>query len=131
LVDKVSDTFGIEIPLIDLFRWGTDQSTISKITSAIDVGPATVDNITCEQYAFRQEGIDWQIWIQLGDFPLPRKLAIRTLTDDARPLHTATLTWNLAPSYNQAAFTFDPPEGAARIAFRDIGSGATKKTDSK
>jgi hypothetical protein len=131
LVDKVSDTFGIEIPLVDLFRWGTDQSTISKITSAIDVGPATVDNITCEQYAFRQEGIDWQIWIQLGDFPLPRKLAIRTLTDDARPLHTATLTWNLAPSYNQAAFTFDPPEGAQRIAFRDTGSDATKKTDSK
>jgi hypothetical protein len=45
---------------------------------------------TCEHYAFRQEGLDWQIWIQ-GDYPLPRKFVIRTLTDDARPQHTSNL----------------------------------------
>ena len=40
---------------------------------------------TCEQYAFRQDGVDWQIWIQNGDYPLPRKLVITTTTDEARP----------------------------------------------
>jgi hypothetical protein len=128
LVDKVDDNYGIEIPLVDLFKWGTDQSAVKKITSAIEVGPATVDGVTCEQYAFHQEGIDWQIWIQLGDFPLPRKFAIRTLTDEARPLHVATLTWNLAPSYNEAAFIFDPPEGAQRIALRDLNADGTQET---
>lgn len=126
LVDKVYNDYGIEIPLVDLFKWGTDESAIKKITSAFDVGPSTVEGITCEHYAFRQEGLDWQIWIQLGDYPLPRKFVIRTLTDDARPQHTSNLVWNLAPSYNEAAFTFDPPAGAQRIALKDINAGGTK-----
>jgi hypothetical protein len=127
LVDKVYNDYGIEIPLVDLFKWGTDDSAIKKITSAFDVGPSTVQGITCEHYAFRQEGLDWQIWIQLGDYPLPRKFVIRTLTDDARPQHTSNLVWNLAPSYNEAAFTFDPPAGALRIPLKDINANSTKK----
>ena len=60
--------------------------------------------------------VDWQIWIQLGDYPLPRKLVITTKTDEARPQHTSVFTWDLAPSYNDAAFTFVPPAGALRVA---------------
>jgi hypothetical protein len=127
LVDKVYNDYGIEIPLVDLFKWGTDGSTIKKITSAFDVGPSTVQGITCEQYAFRQEGLDWQIWIQLGEYPLPRKFVIRTLTDEARPQHTSNLVWNLAPSYNEAAFTFEPPAGALRIALKNINADSIKK----
>ena len=62
--------------------------TSRRSQPAVDIGPSAVDGMTCEQYAFRQEGVDWQIWIQLGDFPLPRKLVIRTLTDDAKPQHS-------------------------------------------
>jgi hypothetical protein len=127
LVDKVYNDYGIEIPLVDLFKWGTDESTIKRITSAMDVGPSTVQGITCEHYAFRQKGLDWQIWIQLGGYPLPRRFVIRTLTDDARPQHTSNLVWNLAPSYNEAAFAFDPPAGALRIALKDINADGTKK----
>jgi hypothetical protein len=127
LVDKIYNDYGIEVPLVDLFKWGTDNSTISKITSAFDAGPSTVQGITCEHYAFRQEGLDWQIWIQLGEYPLPRKFVIRTLTDDARPQHTSNLVWNLAPSYNEAAFTFDPPAGALRIPLKEMNADGTKK----
>jgi hypothetical protein len=127
LIDKIYNDYGIEIPLVDLFKWGTDNSTISKITSAFDAGPSTVQGITCEHYAFRQEGLDWQIWIQLGEYPLPRKFVIRTLTDDARPQHTSNLVWNLAPSYNEAAFTFDPPAGALRIPLKEMNADGTKK----
>ena len=127
LVDKIYNDYGIETPLVDLFKWGTDNSSISRITSAFDVGSSTVQGITCEHYAFRQEGLDWQIWIQLGEYPLPRKFVIRTLTDDARPQHTSNLVWNLAPSYNEAAFTFDPPAGALRIPLKDINADSTKR----
>jgi hypothetical protein len=126
LVDQIYNEYGIEIPLVDLFKWGNDEAAIKKITSAIDVGPSSVQGITCEHYAFRQEGLDWQIWIQLGDFPLPKKFVIRTLTDDARPQHTSNLVWNLTPSYNEAAFTFDPPTGAERIPLKDLNADTTK-----
>jgi hypothetical protein len=127
LSEDLNDKYGIELPLIDLFYWGTDEAIVKKIKAADDIGPSTVDGITCEQYAFRQEGVDWQIWIQLGEFPLPRKLVIRTLTDDAKPQHSENLTWNLAPSFSEDAFTFVPPPGVGRITIAEIKAKATEK----
>lgn len=120
MTDDLNDKYGIELPLTDLFYWGTDDAIVKKIKAADDIGPSTVDGITCEQYAFRQEGIDWQIWIQLGEFPLPRRLVIRTLTDDAKPQHSELLTWNLAPSFSDDAFTFVPPAGVNRITLAEL-----------
>ena len=70
-----------------------------------------------------------QIWIQQGDYPLPRKLVLSTLTDEARPQHTSVYTWNLAPSFDDAAFVFDPPSGAQKIVFAELDTtaGAVKK----
>jgi len=78
-----------------------------------------VGGTTCEQHAFRQRGLDWQIWIQRGDYPLPRKVVLTTTTDEARPEYTAVYTWNLAPSYDASAFTFFPPSGAHRITIEE------------
>ena len=127
LLDVAYDKYDIDLPLIDLFRWGKDKDDAKKLTSAIDIGPSTVEDVTCEHYAFRQKGVDWQIWIQLGEFPLPRKLVIRTLTDEARPQHTDTLTWNLAPSFNDDAFVFNPPPDAKRIVLAQENADTTEK----
>ena len=127
LIDDADKKFGIELPLVDLFKWGTDPEAIKRIKSAIDIGPSSIDGVTCEQYAFRQEGIDWQIWIQLGQFPLPRKFVIRSLSDEARPQHSDTLTWNLAPSFDDNAFVFDPPPDAKRIVLAEEKDNNTGK----
>jgi hypothetical protein len=127
LFKQAQEKYDIELPLIDLFKWGTNEDDINKIKTAIDAGPTTVGGVTCEQYVFHQEGVDWQIWIQLGDYPLPRRLVITTLTDEARPQHTINLSWNLAPSFNDAAFAFDPPPDAKRILFEGQTADATEK----
>ncbi len=127
LADALNDKYGIELPLVDLFEWGQNDANTKKIKAADDIGPSAVDGVTCEQYAFRQEGVDWQIWIQLGEFPLPRKLVIRTLTDDAKPQHSEILTWNLAPSFSENAFTFDPPADARRISIAQVSAAAAGK----
>ena len=114
LADLLEDKYGIEIPLVDLFRWGALGPT-AGITSATEIGPSQIGGTTCQHYAFRQEGVDWQIWIQRGAYPLPRKLVITTTTDPARPQSSAVYTWNLAPSADDTAFTFRPPSDARRI----------------
>ena len=119
LIDKVSEKYDIEIPLLDLFLWGSERASTNQITAADDVGPGVVEGTTCEHYIFRQPGLDWQVWIQLGDNPLPRKLVLTTTNDDARPEHVSVLTWNLAPSYSDDAFVFDPPAGAQKIEFAE------------
>jgi hypothetical protein len=120
LADMINEKYGMEMPLEDLFRWGGAHSKDDAIKSAMFVGPSQIGGVTCGHYSFRQEGLDWQVWIQLGDYPLPRKLVITTLTDEARPEYVAMYTWNLAPSFNDATFTFTPPSGAGRVALPEV-----------
>ena len=58
LVNDLSARFGIQLPLADLFYWGTPRARTDLITSAIDVGPSTIDGVATEQYALRQPGLD-------------------------------------------------------------------------
>jgi hypothetical protein len=60
----------------------------------------------------------------LGDHPLPKKLVLTTTRDDTRPQHVSVLTWNLAPSYNDAAVVFDPPTDAHKIVFEEKAAAA-------
>jgi hypothetical protein len=119
LVDLLAEKYDIEVPLVDLFYWGVKGVMTDGITAATDVGSGTVGGVTCQHYAFRQDGLDWQIWVQKGDFPLPRKLILTDLTDEARPQHEVVYTWNLAPSFNDEAFVFDAPPEAKRIVLAD------------
>ncbi len=120
LADTLSNKYDIEVPLTDLFYWGTDKSKPDALKTAIDVGPSQVLGTSCEHYAFRQDGLDWELWLQAGDFPLPRKLVLTTTDDEARPQYTSIMTWNLAPSFNQEAFVFDPPPEAHKIVLAEV-----------
>jgi hypothetical protein len=119
LVDTLVRKYEIELPLADLFYW-SDRKSTGDIVSAADLGDSQVGGVTCGHYAFRQPDADWQVWIQQGDYPLPRKLVIRTTTDEAKPRFSAVMTWNLAPSYNDGAFTFVPPADAHRITMTQV-----------
>ena len=120
LADDLQDKYAIELPLVDLFRWGTPAANLNSITSAVDLGPSAINGVTCEQYAYRQEGVDWQLWVQRGEAALPCRIVITTLTDDARPQHMATYSWNLAPSYDDNTFVFRTPMNAKRIPFAEV-----------
>ena len=116
VLDVLWDKFGIQLPLEDLFRWNDPaEHRREKVQSGFDVGPATIDGVDTEQYAFRQDKVDWQIWIQKGDQPLPRKLVIIDRSDPANPAYSARLTWNLNPTVTAADFTFQPPADAKSI----------------
>lgn len=119
LPDWLEENYGLSLPLTDLFLWGTEEASTAGITGATSLGSSVVGGTTCAHYAFRQDDIDWQVWIQKGDYPLPRKLVITTKTDESRPQYTASYSWDLAPSFNDAAFTFDPPEGALRVVLEN------------
>ncbi|MEJ1972509.1 MAG: DUF2092 domain-containing protein [Lacunisphaera sp.] len=127
LVNDLANKYDIEVPLVDLFRWGTPDSAESSLTGALNAGLAVVGGASCTHYVFRQPGLDWQIWTQNGDSPLPRKLVITTLTDDARPQLVSSYTWNLAPAFNDAAFTFDPPPGSMKIDLKEIKAAQAGK----
>lgn len=115
LLATVYDDYGLELPLVDLFLWGTDRAPTSALTSATVVGPAHIGGTETEQYAFRQDGVDWQVWIESGSKPLPRRLVITTTDDPAMPQYASTLTWNTDATFAPDSFTFKPGKEDTRI----------------
>jgi len=110
-----ADKYDLEVPLADLFFWGTDQSGVDDIKSAIDLGPSRIDGVECEHYAFRQVGVDWQLWIESGKTPLPRKLVITTLDEPSQPQYATVLHWDLKSGGDSRMYAFVPPKGARKI----------------
>ncbi len=117
VLDTIYEKFGISLPLEDLFRWGdgSQAARIQALKSAYEVGTATIDGVQTDHFAFREADVDWEVWIQQGAQPLPRKLVIVDRTDPARPTFIARLNWQLNPPFTDADFAFVPDANAKRI----------------
>ena len=115
LTDRLEERYAVELPLSDLFVWGTPAAPLDKMESAMNAGQDFIGKDLCDHYAFRQGTIDWQIWIMADGKPLPRKLVITNRSDDARPQSVSLLTWNLKPAFTDAGFKFTPPKGATAV----------------
>ena len=119
-LDSARAQYGLEFPIADLFLWGTPRDGIASLTSATYIGPAYVNGVDSDQYAFRQPGVDWQLWVKRGNAPLPLKIVITTTTNSKLPQYTATLNWDVSAHMNDAIFAFVPPKGAAKILIASL-----------
>jgi hypothetical protein len=121
LKDVTEKRYGIDLPLADLFYWGTEHDGTADVTAATKVGVSTVEGAACDHYAFRQKDVDWELWIEQGQHPLPRKLVITTTTEKTRPQSSQVLDWDLAPQLGDDLFTFVPPPESHKIDFETAG----------
>jgi hypothetical protein len=128
LVDVLEQKYGVDLPLADLFRLGTDEGQIAAVRGATFVGYSTVKGSVCSHFAFHQADVDWELWIQEGAQPLPRKLVITTTTERSQPQHTSVMTWNVSPHLEDQAFVFMAPANAQRIEFDVTKTGAATRS---
>jgi hypothetical protein len=126
MVLQVKKKYDLDMPLVDLFLWGTDEADTKGIKVAAFVGVEQMNGHDSEHYAFRQEGVDWQVWIQPGDQPLPDKLVITDTEDPSQPSFVANLQWDLSPKTQEKDFIFVPPKGAMKIDIVSLEPAAKK-----
>lgn len=109
VLDLAYNKLGITLPLEDLLRW-TDPNSIraENLKSAYKLDTATLAGVKTDHYVFRGDRLDWEIWIQQGDQPLPRKLVIVDRTNAALPAFTSRLAWKVNPPLTDADFAFNP-----------------------
>jgi hypothetical protein len=115
LMVVLRDRYGIQAPLSDLFAFGTPQAPLDNLESAMNAGQDFVGDDLCDHYAFRQAGLDSQIWIRASGAPLPRKIIITSRADEARPQSVSVIDWNLKPRFADTAFKFTPPRGSTPV----------------
>ena len=94
LVDDLRSKLGVEAPGADLILTTVGDALTKDVIEAKYVGQGVVDGVECEHLAFRNAEVDWQLWVEAGPKPVPRKYVITSKTRDGRaPIYASA--WSL------------------------------------
>ncbi|MBL8800027.1 MAG: DUF2092 domain-containing protein [Planctomycetia bacterium] len=112
LAEFMAERFSIALPLADLLAADTHLLNLDEAERGDYVGVHLVENVRCHHLAIEQPKVNWQIWIDAGERPWPRKLVIDFKTDLGRPISlTVFRNWIANPPIDDDSFKFVPPEG--------------------
>jgi len=125
-LDAIRARYDIDFPLADFIQMASNENLLQAITRAGYIGTSRIGGVEAEHVAVRQSDVDWQVWIEKSETPLPRKLVITTKQEPTQPQYTSTLSWDVTPTLHDNMFAFTPPTDAVRIKFGQLKSN--KKT---
>ena len=115
-LDVVFERTGTVIPLADFLYADPYARMMGDVQRGAYLGLHEAGGVLCHHLSFEQATIDWQIWIDAGPEPLPRKLVIAYKAEDEVPQYAVAIrAWDFAAKTPDAAFAFTPPAGAARV----------------
>jgi len=115
-LDWIFDQTGTVVPLADFLYGDVYDRMMSEVQRGVYLGVHEAAGVPCHHLSFEQATIDWQLWIDAGPDPLPRKLVIAYKTEDDVPQYAVTIRkWNARADLPEALFRFAPPAGARRV----------------
>lgn len=121
MMDYLFEEFAVAVPIADLLVSDPYDSATQRVRSGQYIGLHQVQGTKCHHLAFRQNNVDWQIWIEEGDNPLPRKLVITHKGLPGHPQFIAIFDkWNLSPKLPDDLFSFKAPAGAKRVEIEPL-----------
>lgn len=118
MLDAMAREYDMVVPLADLTLPNPYEALVGRALTGSYIGAGEVGGVACDHLAFTSQQVDWQIWVQKGSTPLPRKIVIDYKLRPGRPEFVAILSdWNLTPGAAADA-VFDPqlPPGAQKLA---------------
>jgi hypothetical protein len=117
VVDRLRAEAPVELPGADLLLSNPYEELMAGVLEAKHIGRGVVEGVECEHLAFRNLDTDWQIWVELGERPVPRKYVITSKAVGAAPQYTLRLRdWKTGVNPAPDAFAFKPPAGATGVA---------------
>ena len=77
-----------------------------------------IDGVECDHLAFRNTDVDWQLWIEIGGRPIPRKYVITSKAVTGGPQYTLRIKdWKTDVPIAADSFSFKPPADAKKVEF--------------
>jgi hypothetical protein len=106
----------VDLPAADLMLSAPYAVLAAGVTSSGYYGTAYVAGVECHHLAFRKANVDWQLWVKVGDEPLPMKYVITTKWMTGAPQFSVQFSnWNTKPVVAAGQFTFVVPKDAKRL----------------
>ncbi len=107
--------FDLTAPGADLLYKDSYARLAKGLISGFYAGTALINGVECHHLAFRNAEVDWQIWIETGAKPLPRRYVITSRWITGSPQYAVNLNWNTRPDLSDEMFNFAAPKNAEKI----------------
>jgi hypothetical protein len=118
LIDRLRDQYNVAMPGADLLLARVNDELMADVIDAKHIGQGVVDGVECEHLAFRNADLDWQLWVEIGPRPIPRKYVITNKAVTGAPQYTLRIKeWRTDAQVAADAFSFKPPADAGKVDF--------------
>jgi hypothetical protein len=128
MFDFLHEKLGFSLPTAELLFSDPYKVLMEQVEGGEYVGMHHVGEKKCHHLAFQQRQIDWQIWVDAGDQPLPLKLLLTYRRMAGEPQFTSLFVWDVSAKVADDQFNFKPPSGAKKIAFLSQKNAPSPKT---
>lgn len=121
LIDRIRSETPLGLPGADLLVGNEDM--VADAYEALMIGYGVVDGADCYHLAFRTTDVDWQIWIDAGAKPIPRKYVITTKATTAAPQYSIRIyDWKTDPTVAADTFDFKAPADAKKVNLAELSA---------
>jgi hypothetical protein len=116
LIDRLRTDYSVEMPGADLLLTRVYDELIVDVIDAKHIGQGVIDGVECEHLAFRNAEVDWQLWVEAGARPIPRKYVITSKSVTGAPQYTVHIKqWSSDAPASADAFVFKAPADAKKV----------------
>jgi hypothetical protein len=117
LVAALRAGHGVSMPGADLLLSNAYAVLVADVQEAKYMGRGVVEGVLCEHLAFRNFDTDWQLWVETGATPVPRKMVITSKTVNGAPQYTLKVrSFRTGVEAAPGAFAFVPPATAKKVS---------------
>ena len=122
LVKDIDTQYDLQLPLSELFKWAIEGAPVEGLRSAHRVGHASIGGVETDGFAFRDDLLDFQLWIATGAKPLPMKIVVTANDNTSHVSYTSELTWDTNPKFAPSTFVFKPEAKASEVPLAQLAS---------
>ena len=116
MLDLIQTDYQVNVPVVDLLYADLYGRAKDQLLSGAYLGERTVDGEVLDHLSFETTAVDWQLWLERGDRPLPRRLVITFVNAPGAPEYLTVINkWELDREVEGSLFRFDPPADWRRI----------------
>jgi hypothetical protein len=116
LVARLRNEFGVAVPGADLLLSKAYDELMADVIDAKQIGRGVIDGVECDHLAFRNSDVDWQLWVEVGGRPVPRKYVINSKAVTGGPQYTLRIKdWKTDAPVAADAFAFKPPADSKKV----------------
>jgi len=116
LLDLMQQDYDLNLPLADILYSDVYAAQEPYLLSALHLGERILEDQRLDHLSMESTGADWQLWLEQGERPLPRRMVIEFVAAEGQPEYMATFaSWTLNEPIDPATFTAEIPEGWEQV----------------